>query len=192
MAYSMVQRRLPMVTTRIFLSIAFPALLFLSLPAAAQQTVPGTVEEELHALRLQSGETVNLLRELISQRAEDQKLKRLQVAVLALQLRSVAIGEIEARIRTLEDRAAAANEELAQLDAERERVNAITDGDSTPEAEREHLAAMQTMFESQIDMIKDRIWLLESQIVDLQNELAAKRRDVDALEEIVMDGLSDL
>ena len=179
-------------TTYRFLLIVLPALLFLSLPVAAQQTAPGTVEEELHALRLHTGQTVNLLRELITQGAEDQKLKRLQVAVLALQLRSTAIGEIEARIRTLEDRAAAANEELAQLDAERERVDVIAERDSTPDAEREHLSAMKTMFESQIDMIKERVWLIKSQIVDLQNELAAKRRDVDALEEIVMEGLSDL
>ena len=71
-------------TTYRFLLIVLPALLFLSLPVAAQQTAPGTVEEELHALRLHTGETVNLLRELITQGAEDQKLKRLQVAVLAI------------------------------------------------------------------------------------------------------------
>jgi len=51
---------------------------------------------------------------------------------------------------------------------------------------------MQTMFEAQIDMIEERIWLVERQIVDLENELAAKRRDVNALEEIVMEGLGEL
>jgi len=174
------------------LMIVFPALLLFSLPVAAQQTIPGTVEEELHALRLHSGEAVNLLRKLVSQRAEEHRLKRLQVAVLALQLRSTAIGEIEARIRTLDDRAASANEELTQIEAESERLDTIADRESTPQIEREHLSSMKTMFESQIDMIKERIWLIESQIVDLQNELAAKRRDVDALEEIVMEGLGEL
>lgn len=181
-----------MTTTHGFLVIIFVALLFLSLPVAAQQAAPGTIEEELHALRLQSGETVNLLRELVSQRAGELQLKRLQVAVLALQLRSTAIGDIEARIRTLEDRAASANEELTQLEAESERIDTIADSESTPQAERQRLSSMKTMFESQIDMIKERIWLVESQIVDLQNELAAKRRDVDALEEIVMEGLGEL
>jgi hypothetical protein len=192
MAYSVVQRRLAMKTTNRLLALVIPVLLLSTLPVAAQPTSPGTVEEELHALRLQSGETVNLLEQLVSRRAEELQLKRLQVAVLALQLRATAVGEIEARIRTLEDRAASANEELTQLEAESERIDTIADSESTPQTEREHLSSMKTMFESQIDMIKERIWLVESQIVDLQNELAAKRRDVDALEEIVMEGLSDL
>jgi hypothetical protein len=175
-----------------FLMIVFPVLLSLSLPVEAQQSALGTVEEELYAIRLQSGETVSLLRELVSRRAEELQLKRLQVAVLALQLRSTTIGEIEARIRTLEDRAASANEELAQLDAESERVDTMADRDSIPQVEREHLSSLKTMLESQIEMIKERIWLIDSQMVDLQNELAAKRRDVDTLEEIVMEGLGEL
>ena len=174
------------------LTIVLPALLLLPIPAAAQQAAPGTVEEELHALRLHSGETVNLLRELASQRAEELYLKRLQVAVLALQLRSTAIGEIEARMRTLEDRAASANEELTQLEVESDRLDSLADRESIPDEEREQLASVKTMLESQTEMIKERVWLIERQIVDLQNELAAKRRDVDALEEIVMEGLGEL
>jgi chromosome segregation ATPase len=168
------------------------AMLLQSTAEAQQSSNLSPVEHELQILGTQTGEIVELLKELVFQRTEEQKLKRLQVAVLALQLRSTAIGEIEARIRLLEDRAAAANEELAQLDAESQRIDTIAGSESTPEAEREHLSSMKTMFESQIDMIKERIWLIESQIVDLQNELASKRRDVDVLEEIVMEGLSDL
>jgi predicted nucleic acid-binding Zn-ribbon protein len=173
-------------------AIVFPALMLLSAPVSTQQASPGTVEEELHSLAMQTGETVKLLRQLVTQNAADQQLKRLQVAIIALQLRSVAIGEIEARIQTLEDRAASANEELAQLEAESERVGTLADRESIPEGERDHLSSMKTMLESQIEMIKERIWLIESKIVDLQNDLAAKRRDVDALEEIVMEGLGDL
>ncbi|MCG6947374.1 MAG: hypothetical protein LJE93_00450 [Acidobacteria bacterium] len=181
-----------MSTSRKVLLIAFSLLLGLSSPGVARQTDPGTVEQELHALGLRSGEVVILLRKLVSQREQEQQLQRLQVAVLALQLRSDAIGEIEARIRTLGDRVAAAKEELAQLEAEKESVEAIANRESTPDAEREHLSSMQTMFEAQIDMIEERIWLVERQIVDLENELAAKRRDVNALEEIVMEGLGEL
>lgn len=163
------------------------------LTAQAQQSAnTSSVEHELQTIGAHSSEIVDLLRELVSRRNEELKLKRLQVAVLALQLRATAIGEIEARIRTLEDRAATANEELARLVAEKEHIDTIASRESTAEAERENFSSMQKMFESQVDMIKERIWLIESQIVDLQNELAAKRRDEDALEEIVMEGLGDL
>jgi len=172
--------------------IVLSALLLLSLTVGAEQTVPGTVEEELHALSLHSGETVKLLRRLVSQRAEEQRLKRLQVAVLALQLRSNAIGDVESRIRTLEDRATEVRNATAQLEAESKRIDDLAQDDRLAEEGRTQLQATKTQIETQIELAARRLWSLESQIVDLQNELAAMRRDVDALEEIVAEGLGDL
>ena len=181
-----------MTTTRgVFI---FVLAIFVFLPqttAAQQQTAQATVEQELHTLGLRTSEAVELLRELVYQRAEEQKLKRLQVAVLALQLRSTAISDIEERIRTLEDRVVTASEELAQLDAELERINSVFGLEKTPQAQRERLASSRTKLESRIDVIKNRIWTYERQILDVQNELSTKRRDVSALEEVVMEGLSE-
>jgi hypothetical protein len=168
-------------------------VLLLSAPqlsVAQQPTAARTTEQELHTLATRSGEVVELLKQLVSQRDEDLQLRRLQVAILALQLRSSAISDIEARIRLLEDRAATANEELAQLDAESDRIDTIAAEESIPKEERSRIVS-KSMLEAQIEVVKQRVWLIESQIVDLQNELAAKRRDVDVLEETVMDGLGD-
>lgn len=175
-------------------AIAGLALILLQpCPGAAQQeSGPSPVEDELRNLGTHVADIVNLLEDLVAQRSEDLQLRRLQVSVLALQLRSSSISDIEGRIRTLDDRATSANEELAQLDAERERIRETAELETLPEAEREHLASMETMFEAQVDMIKQRIWQTERQIVDLQNDLAEKRRDVDILEEIVMEGLGEL
>lgn len=159
--------------------------------AQERSSVP-TVQEELHTLGVQVGEAVALLTQLIAQRGDQLELNRLQVAVLALQLRSTSIGEIEARIRILEDRAAMAREEAVQLDAEIQHIETIAGSDTTKEPDREHLASMRPRLEAQIDMVKQRVWSIERQILDLQNELIDKRRDVDALEEIVMEGLGDL
>ncbi len=169
-------------------------VLLLSAPqlsVAQQPTAARTTEQELHTLATRSGEVVELLKQLVSQRDEDLQLRRLQVAILALQLRSSAISDIEARIRLLEDRAATANEELAQLDAESDRIDTIAAEESIPKEERSRIVSTKSMLEAQIEVVKQRVWLIESQIVDLQNELAAKRRDVDVLEETVMDGLGD-
>jgi len=175
-----------------FVTVLALALLGAQPVAAQQQPSAATVEDELRLLRDRTGEVVDLLRELVAQREADHQLRRLQVAVLALQLRSSAITDIEARIRTLEDRAASADEDLTRLNAEMDRIRDVAGSDSTPAAEREHLASMEAMLESQVDMVKQRIWSLERQIIDLQNELIAKRRDADALEELVMEGLGDL
>lgn len=179
-------------TTHVIIAVLV-LMLLLPCPGAAQQlSSPPSVEDELRTLGTHVGDVVNLLEELVAQRSEDLQLRRLQVAVLALQLRSSAISDIEARIRTLEDRATSANEELTQLDAERERIQGTAELETISEAEREHLASMETMFEAQVDMIKQRIWQIERQIVDLQNDLTEKRRDVDILEEVVIEGLGEL
>jgi chromosome segregation ATPase len=179
-------------TTRGIIEIAILVFLFVPQPVSAQQTIPGTVEQELHALGLHTGETVKLLRQLVSQRAEEQKLKRLQVAVLALQLRSNTIGDIEGRIRTLEDRATEVRDLTAQFEAESERIEEMAQNGAITDEGRTQLQSSRTQIQTQIDLAVQRLWSLESQILDLRNELAAKRRDVDALEEIVMDGLGDL
>jgi chromosome segregation ATPase len=179
-------------TTRGIFAIAISVFLFLPQLVAAQQVAPGTVEEELHALGLHTGETVRLLRQLVAKRAVDQKLKRLQVAVLALQLRSNTIGEIDRRIRTLEDRATEVRDLTANFEAESRRIEEMAQNDSITDENRAQLQSSRTQIETQIDLAAQRLWSLESQIFDLQNELASKRRDVDALEEIVMEGLGDL
>jgi len=182
-----------MLTKHLIVTISLSVAVLVPGAAIAQDplTAPG-VQEELHALGSQVGEAVVLLKQLVAQRGDELRLKRLQVAVLALQLRSTSIGEIEARIRTLEDRLAAAKEEAAQIEAEIEHLETLAGNDTMPEPEREQLTSMTPRLEAQIDMVNNRVWSIERQILDLQNELIDKRRDVDALEEIVMEGLNGI
>ena len=159
---------------------------------AQQQPAQTTVERELRSLENRTGEIVKLLEELVVQRAEDQRLKRLQVAVLALQLRSTAIAGIEGRIRTLEDRAMDANENSARLEAEIERINERALDDSVKEGARNRLENSRKQIESQLEIVSQRAWTYERQILDLQNELAGKRRNLEALEGIVTEWLNNL
>jgi hypothetical protein len=172
-------------------SLSILTLVPITLTAQQQSSQP-TIERELRSLENRTGEIVSLLRELVAQSAEDQRLKRLQVAVLALQLRSTVISGIEERIRTLQDRAAEANENAARLEAEIERINQRALDDSIKEGPRQRLQNSKKQVEMQLEIISQRAWTYEKQILDLQNELNEKKRNVEDLEEIVMEGLNNL
>lgn len=165
---------------------------FASLAAAQEGATAPDLESEIHAVGNRTDSVLALLERLVAQGDDKLRLRKLQVAILALQLQSTSIGEIESRIRTLEDRRSSANEESVQITAEIERLETLATSDTTPESEREQLTSTKPMLEAQLDLVKRRVWSLEGQILDLQNELAEKRRDADALEDIVMEGLSDL
>jgi hypothetical protein len=63
--------------------------------------------------------------------------------------------------------------------------------ETTPDAEKATHESNRQMVVRQIDLAQQRTWSFERLVLDLQNELAAKQREVEALEEIVMEGLSD-
>ncbi len=150
-----------------------------------------TIQRELAELRIRADEGLTLMKELISQKQEENRLKKLQVAVLALQLRSSSIGDIQKRIRTLEDRLAETKEVSAQMLAETNRIEEMISADSTADAERNDLRATKKQLDTQVELVNERIWELERQIIDLQNELSAKRREIDSLEATVIEGLSN-
>ncbi len=158
----------------------------------AQQVNPvNDPGNELRVLGEQAGQVVRLLEQLLEQRSTEIELRRLQVAVLTLQLRSNSIGDIEARVQTLQDRAGEAREYSTQLESELQRLDDVLAAEATQEQERANLESSREMVVRQIDLAQQRTWSLERLALDLENELAAKRRDVEALEEIVMEGLSD-
>ena len=61
----------------------------------------------------------------------------------------------------------------------------------TQEQDKAGLESTRENIVRQIDLAQQRTWSLERLVLHLENELAAKRRDVEALEEVVMEGLSD-
>jgi hypothetical protein len=191
--YSYLERRIIMKNAGTAFAVFLMSFLLLHPSISAQQpAAQGTTAQEIESLATRTGEVVELLRLLVAQRDEDLQLKRLQVAILALQLRSSTIGDIQDRILTLEDRTATAKEELTSLDAEIQRLETVMAGrEEMPELQRQRLQASRNLIETQIDVINQRIWTYERQILDLQNDLTGKRRNVDALEEIVMEGLSE-
>lgn len=174
--------------------VLFGLALAFSTPAAVTAQEPEPTRDlarELHVIGERSDQAVALLRQLVDQRATEIELRRLQVAVLALQLRSTAIADIEARVQTLQDRAGEAKEYKTQLESEIERIDDLLAAETTQEQERPNLESSRNMVVRQIDLAQERVWSLERLVLDLENELAAKRRDVEALEEIVMESLSD-
>ena len=160
-------------------------------PALAQDAAPTEIGSELRGINEQTSRAVALLEQLLGHRSEELELRRLQVAVLALQLRSGAIGDIQERIQTLQDRASEAREFSSHLDSEQQRIDDMMASDTITDEERTQLESSRDQVSRQIELSQQRLWTLEKQILDLENDLAAKRRDVDELEDIVMKGLSE-
>ncbi len=96
----------------------------------AQQVNPvNDPANELRVLGERAGQVVTLLEQLLEQRSTKIGLRRLQVAVLALQLRSNSIGDIETRVQTLQDRAGEAREYSTQLESELQRLDDVLAAD---------------------------------------------------------------
>jgi len=170
-------------------AVAFFSTISASPSFAQQMQSKTTVQGELAELRIKADEGLTLVRELISLKREENKLKRLQVAVVALQLRSGSITDIEKRIQTLEDRLTQTKEMSAQMQAEGLRLEEMIGANGTTDSERDEHRTTKKRFDTQIELVTERIWELERKIIDLQNELSAKRREIDSLESIVVEGL---
>jgi hypothetical protein len=151
-----------------------------------------SVAAELQLLNRRTDEAMALLRALIEDREEELKLRKLEVAVLALQLRSTALEDLEAERRRLQERKASSDEELGRMKGEFEGIEGLLESEEISDREKANLQHTWSRVESEVKLIEDRIWQLDRSIVDLENEIVRKRRDVDHLEEIVTNGLSDL
>ena len=166
-------------------------VLMIASTICAQETVTmSQIGGELENLSGHSKRAVALLEQLVSQKSDELDLRRLEVAVQALQLRSGAINDLVDRILILRDRVAGFEQSSSHLESEVDRLEDAMTGDDLRDGQRAQLQSSRNQVERQIEISQGRIYDLERQILDHENDLAAKRRDIDALEEIVMEGLS--
>lgn len=176
--------------TRLLVSIVLMVVILAAgLPCFAQEE---TVAAELQLLNRHTEEVMVLLRALIEDRGEELKLRKLEIAVLALQLRSGALDDLETQRRRLQERRTSSEEELGRMRQELEGIEGLIQAEEITDGERSQLQGTWKRVDSEVKLIEDRVWQLDRSIVDLENDIARKRRDVDHLEELVANGLSDL
>jgi chromosome segregation ATPase len=164
-------------------------MLAAGLPCFAQEE---SAAAELQLLNRHTEEVMALLRTLIEDRGEELKLRKLEVAVLALQLRSGALDDLEAQRRRLQERKTSSEEELGRMRQELEGIEGLIEAEEITDGERSQLQGAWKRVDSEVKLIEDRVWQLDRSVVDLENDIERKRRDVDHLEELVANGLSDL
>lgn len=163
-------------------------------PLCVQAQDPPTatsLEQEFRVLNQRAGEVIELMRQMMHQQAEEYALRRLEIAIQAVELRSQAMRVLESRIQELEDRNTQSAETVAAMKAESTRIQDIMDDSETPEDELTNLGDIKSRIDTQTELEKSKLWNLESSILDLQNELADRQRDLDSLEEFVVSGLNE-
>lgn len=165
--------------------IAALALLGCCLPLAAQ-TPPQPVEAaaELAGIRTALEEIAELLRLEASGRREQMELARLELAVATLDLRTRAATALEARAADVRQRLEATETELFRM---RSTADAVRDEAAEAEAAGDaarvsDIRRVQAQLEANAGLLEDRLAALETEALDLGNELARARRGIEDLE----------
>lgn len=183
-------------TCRHAAAIAVIAVAFVGFVGAAgaqsSNTAQGSVD--LSAINHSIQELVEILRLHLTQLDQDIELRRIEVAIAALDLRSKAILQMEGRLHGLrgerdnaEQRQLRIQQQTAELDERLRETNQTTDGQS-----HLNLGRALERLQAERELIENTIWELDRQILDLQNQIGQERRSLDHLEEMVDEALGSL
>ncbi len=168
----------------VFLLITF------ALPAFGQET---TIQAELQQLTQRTDEVIVLLRALLQGREAEQGLRRLEVAIAALQLKTGTLANLESRLQQLRAEKAAAEERLVRVrDEELAHIDGMLQSEKIPDDERSQVALYRAQKVAEIERLESKIWSFDQSIIDLENSITRQRRDIDHLAAIVADGLDSL
>jgi hypothetical protein len=163
-------------------------------PAGAQSpdTAHGAVD--LPAINQSIQELVEILRLHLTQLDQDLELRRIEVAIAALDLRSKAILQMDGRLQRLqterdnaEQRQLRIEQQAAEFEGRLRETNQTTDGQA-----HLNLARALERLNAETELIENTIWDLDRQILDLQNEIGQERSSLDHLEEMVDEALGSL
>jgi chromosome segregation ATPase len=142
-------------------------------PAPPEQVSP---QEELRRLNATLREIADLLRQHLERQETDVFLRRLdlsyqRLAPLENELRSARSEKegVAAEMENMAHMLAAAEEQI-------EQESSVLEGDDGSQR-------MKREIEARVEQLKRREWQLEQQIVELENRLARRLEDVQALEE---------
>lgn len=127
-----------------------------------------------------------LLGELADADREDLELRRLTAAVMYLELRTRRVDALETRIEALRDDQRDIADQVEMYERNREMFEshiAELAEDSPDEAER-----VRSQLEAEISAAAARLDDVERRILDLENQVAAARRDLTGLEDYVNQG----
>ena len=162
--------------------------------AGAQSPTSDATEGDLADISRSIRQLVELLDDHLAQRERDFELRRVEVAIAALDLRSRAMLQMQDRLQRIQDerdtaegRRSLLEQQVAEFEERVRTTDQTTDGQTHLNLSRaiERLTA-------ESELIENTIWELERQALDLQNQIARERDSLRHLEEIVDEALDSL
>jgi Skp family chaperone for outer membrane proteins len=121
-----------------------------------------------------------VLQSLQESRDEEMELRRVEVTISYLELRMLRSQEKEVELRQLKERRRDLEEQVESFESTRKHYE--SDEESVSDEERQEvLKQINQMAEETGKRLAD----LELEIITIENELAARRRELDPLEELV-------
>lgn len=149
---------------------------------------------ELAAINRSILEIVEILRVHLTQRDQDLELRRIEVAIAALDLRSRGILLLEDRMHRLQDerdnaeqRRSRLQQQIAEFEERLRTTDQNTDGQT-------HLNLSRALdrITAESELIESTLWDLDRQILDFQNQIGQERDSLQHLEEMVDEALETL
>jgi chromosome segregation ATPase len=135
--------------------------------------------DQLAGLTASVQQLTEVLHGLQQSRDEEMQLRRVEVAIGYLELRMLQSQDKEVELRQLKERQRGLEEQAESVESTRQHYE--SDEDLTDEERLEVLKQLNQMTEDTGKRLAD----IELEIITIENELAARRRELDPLEELV-------
>lgn len=159
--------------------------------AGAQSPVTPQGDPDLAAINRSLQQLVEILRLHLTQLDHDLELRRIEVAIAALDLRSKAVLLLEDRLQRLqgerdnaEQRQSRIRQQTAEIEDRLRETNQTTDAQS-----HLNLGRALERLSAESELIESTLWDLDRQMLDLQNQIARERSSLEHLEEMVDEAL---
>lgn len=152
-------------------------------PALAQEEPPApgrTLQQEMAEVNRTLREIVDLMRLSLERHELDVLIRRLELYSRSLAPREQELRRAQANKESVEQELERMEAFMAQLEEEMAR-----DAETGLEAPDSGLERQRADFETHQKLLKDRRWNLEQRIIELENDLTDRRRQIEALEEVV-------
>ncbi len=167
---------------RTSIAAACVSLTLLLVPVAfSQEESPAADETSLGSELKSLNETMRQIADLLQRHLEtnevDVYLKRLELGRQKLAPTESELRSAKSKKEGVEDERKSLMAWSARLEeeSEREDVSALDDSEDVS-------ARMRRELETQVEQLKDKSWELDQKIIELENELARQKEDVEALE----------
>jgi DNA repair exonuclease SbcCD ATPase subunit len=159
--------------------------------AAAGSDPPST---ELASLDRSVRELVALLHDYLDGRDEELELRRIEVAIAALDLRSRSIDRLESDLQNALQRRDNIDQRKARMERQvAEFSERLLDVDQTSKPdEHANLLRAKANLEAELERLTDETWRLDQRAIDIENRILDKRRAIEHLEDMVDEALGDL